>query len=65
MQALFRDRFLFSTRIYKIPAMRSVVSLQLALAVFLQHNDHPGNMVILYYVGNCYVDEHRQAQLAP
>jgi hypothetical protein len=57
MQVLFRDRFLFSTQIYEIPAGRSAASLQLTLATLLLQSDDPGNMVILYYVGNCYVGE--------
>ncbi|KAH0558473.1 hypothetical protein GP486_004869 [Trichoglossum hirsutum] len=52
LQSLFRDKFNYCTRSYQIPSQKSKTSLQLELATFVNQNDSPENLVIVYYGGH-------------
>ncbi|KAH0537356.1 hypothetical protein FGG08_005835 [Glutinoglossum americanum] len=57
LQCLFREKFNYTTRNYQIPSQKSGTSLQLELARFVNDNDSPENLIIVYYGGHGVVDE--------
>jgi hypothetical protein len=57
LQDLFRNRFNYSTKSYRIPSQKSETSLQLELATFVNQNDSPENLIIVYYNGHGIADE--------
>jgi hypothetical protein len=60
LRKLFEEKFNFTTRSYQIPSQKSASSLQLEVAKFVNDNDSPDNLVIVYYGGHGVVGEDTQ-----
>lgn len=60
LQAVFQTFYSFYTEEWKIPSNGSHNWLFFLLAQFLQHYGSEGNLLIIYYRGHSYMNDHGQ-----
>ncbi|KAI1413761.1 hypothetical protein F5Y13DRAFT_198117 [Hypoxylon sp. FL1857] len=61
LESIFRDGFSYKTRQFKIPTSKADFRVRKEVDSFIEENDQPDNLLIVYYAGHAILGTHKDS----